>query len=146
MPAPEWLLPHDAENGVNQAETWSCRAAIAAAALRWLRPAAGAPPVCKGRARRAQTPATTPQSLTCTPQLASCESRGMQAEFAFFSSRGRQGERGGSERTSVSIVAELSRNVELLVGHEERRDRALAPDTQEMAQMSACGQVGDTHG
>ena len=70
----------------------------------------------------------------------------MQAEFAFFSSRGRQGERGGSERTSVSIVAELSRNVELLVGHEERRDRALAPDTQdqEMAQMSACGQAGCT--
>ena len=39
----------------------------------------------------------------------------MQAEFAFFSSRGRQGERGGSKHTSASIVAELSRNVELLV-------------------------------
>ena len=68
----------------------------------------------------------------------------MQAQFAFLSSRDRQGERGGSEHTSASIVAELSRNVELLVGHEDRRDRDLAPDTQEMAQMSACGQAGCT--
>ena len=63
MPAPERLLPHDTLKR-RHAATWRWRAAIAAAALRWLRPAAGAPPACKGRVPRAQTPAATPQSLT----------------------------------------------------------------------------------
>ena len=119
-------------------------AAIAAAARRWPRPAAYAPPMSKGRAQSAKTPAATPQSLTRTLSWQSCASRCIQTSFAFFSARGRQGERGGSEHTGVSIVVELSRNVELVFRAEHRRDRALAPDTQEKHKRSACGQRGCT--
>ena len=97
-------------------------AAIAAAARRWPRPAAYAPPMSKGRAQSAKTPAATPQSLTRTLSWQSCASRCIQTSFAFFSARGRQGGRGGSEHTSASIAADLSGNVELVVTAEHRRD------------------------
>ena len=115
---------------------------MAAAALRWLRPASNDPPTCQGRAQNAQTPAATTQTLTRTPQWQSCESRGMQAQFAFFSSRGRQGERGGSEHTSASIVAESSGIAELVVGADYRRDRCPAPDTREKHRSELCCQKG----
>ena len=66
----------------------------------------------------------------------------MQAQFAFLSSRGRQGERGGSEHTSASIVAESSGIAELVVGADYRRDRCPAPDTREKHRSELCCQKG----
>ena len=119
-------------------------AAIAAAGRRRPRPVACAPPMSKGRARSAHTPAATTTTRIVHLSWQSCASRCIQTSFAFFSARGRQGERGGSEHTGVSIVVELSRNVELVFRAEHRRDRALAPDTQEKHKRSACGQRGCT--
>ena len=116
-------------------------AAIAAAGRRRLRPAAYAPPISKGRARSAYTPAATTTTRIVHLSWQSCASRCIQTSFAFFSARGRQGGRGGSAHTSASIVVDLPRNVELVVVAEHRRDRALAPDTPESTngQLAATG-------
>ena len=119
-------------------------AAIAAAGRRRLRPAAYAPPISKGRARSAYTPAATTTTRIVHLSWQSCACRCMETSFAFLSARDRQGDRGESEHTSASIVVDLSENVELVVAAEDRRDRALAPDTQEKHKRSACGQGGDT--
>ena len=117
-------------------------AAIAAAGRRWPRPAANAPPISKGRARSAHTPAATTTTRIVHLSWQSCAFRCMETSFAFLSARGRQGDRGESEHTTASIVVDLSENVELVVAAEDRRDRALAPDTQEKHKRSACGQGG----
>ena len=84
-------------------------AALAAAARRWLRPAADDLPTYRGRAASAETPATTIRTFIAHLSQQSSESRRTNTRFQFFSARGRRGERGGSAHTSAAIVVELSR-------------------------------------
>ena len=72
-------------------------AAIAAAGRRRPRPVACAPPMSKGRSRSAHTPAATTTTRIVHLSWQSCASRCIQTSFAFFSARGRQGDRGESD-------------------------------------------------
>ena len=104
-------------------------AAIAAAARRWPRPAACAQGTCQGRASSTGTPATTTRT-TMQPVSSAAASvcKRRRQKFHFRGAYGRQGERGARAHTVVWSVAEMSRIVELVAPHEDRRARAPHPD------------------